>query len=126
MTATTPLEQALWIFERHEGYDKQQKFDAAVELGEWGIFSSRQIEAITGLGHSTVLKLSPKSDRTGGRFSPECLSALRDISRRRAAGVSVERAEVREMLAAGSGTSPRTAARLGNLSESWIRRRAGV
>ena len=125
MTATTAIEQAAWVYARSSDYDKQQRFDAATELGEWGIFSSRQISAITGVGHSTALKLSPKSAKTGGRFSPECLAPLLDISRRKARGEQIKTAEVSDMLAAGNGTSTYMAARLGGISESWLRRRKG-
>lgn len=125
MTIMTPLEAAAWVHARVESYDKQQRYDAAVELGEWGVFSYRQIGAIVGLSHSTVRKLaSQKSDRTGGTFSPECLEALLDISKRRLRGEEVQPGEVSDMLAAGAGTSAYVAAKLGGISESWIRREA--
>lgn len=124
MTNMTALENATWVHSRLDSYDKQQRFDAAVELGEWGVFSFRQIGAIVGLSHSTVRKLvSAKSDRTGGTFSPECLEALLDISRRRLREEEVDPQEVRDMLTAGSGTSAYVAAKLGGISESWLRRR---
>lgn len=119
----TALEQAAWVYSHQASYDRQQRFDAAVDLGEWGIFSYRQIGAITGLSHSTVQRIvKQKADKTGGRFDPECLGPLVELRSRRLRGEEVDPADVRDLLARGSGTSAGFAAKLGGLPESWIRR----
>lgn len=124
MTALlTPLEFAAWVYPRIADYDKQQRFDAAVGLGEWGVFSYRQIAVMVGLSHTTVARLvSKKSARTGGRFDPECLTALLDIRGRKLRGEEIRPGEVREMLEAGMGTSAYMAAKLGGIPESWLRK----
>ena len=123
MTVMTPIEEAAWVYANVDGFDRQKRFDAAVSLGEWKVFSLRQIAALTGLSHTTVYKLTgSKKDRTGGKFSPECLPELINISARRKRGDEVKPAEVKAMLSAGSGTSPYFAAKLGGISESWLRR----
>lgn len=123
---TEPLEEAAWVWAHAQNYDRQQKYDAAASLGEWGIFSLRQIGAIVGLGHSTVQKLVTKTARTGGKFDPACLVPLLEMSKRRRRGEPVEPGEVASMLSAGSGTSPGFAARLGGISETYLRRRSGA
>lgn len=121
----TALDEALYVWTRRENLDRQARFDAATSLGEWGLFSLRQIAAIVGLSHTTVARLTGgREARTGGKFDPACLTALRDISLRRRRGEAVEQGEVKAMLDAGSGTSAGFAARLGGISESWLRREA--
>lgn len=119
---TTALHEAAWVYENQRNYDRQQRFDAAVSLGEWGIYSYRQIGAIVGLSHSTVSKLIRKPEKTGGTFSPECLAPLLELSKRRRAGGDLEPDDLRDMLAAGTGTSVHFAARLSGIAESYIRR----
>lgn len=123
MTGMTAIEQAAWVYEHRGEYDKQGSFDAVAALGEWGVFSSRHLQAITGVGHTTALRLAPKTARTGGAFSPDCLAPLLDIAQRRARGEAVEPEEVRDALSAGGRTSPGMAAKLTGIPESWIRRR---
>lgn len=121
---TTPLEEAEWVYRHAAQYDRQQRFDAAVSLGEWGLFSFRQIGAIVGMSHTSVRKIvAAKTNKTGGKFDPACLTALLDIVKRRRQGETVPPDEVRDMLAAGSGTSPYVASKLSGLSESYYRRR---
>lgn len=122
-TITTPLGEAEWVYRNIEQHDRQQRFDAATSLGEWGVFSLRQIAAIVGLSHTTVHRLvKPKTARTGGTFDPECLTPLLDIATRRRRNEPVQPGELRAMLSAGSGTTAYVAAKLSGLSEMWIRR----
>lgn len=117
----TALEEAHWVFTNRDNYDRQQKYDAAVSLSEWGMFSLRQVAAICGISHSTVKAVAgSKSEKTGGRFDPSCLPALLDIRERRARGEDVEPSEVLRIV--DGGTSLGFAARLSELPESYFRR----
>lgn len=121
---TTPLEEATWVHKHRDEYDRQQRFDAAASLAQWGVFSLRQIGAIVDLSHTTVVKVAQgKSDRTGGRFSPECLPLLTELRGRVLRGEEIEPGEVVELLDAGAGTSAGFAARLGGISETKLRRK---
>lgn len=82
MIAMTPLEQALvaWRRDPNAPDARQTQFDDAVALGETGVFSNRNISHITGLNPDTVLKLTGKTERTGGRLSPESLPFLLDAA----------------------------------------------
>lgn len=120
---TTLLEQASWLYERRAEHDRQQRFDAVAVLGEWGVFSSRHLQALTGVVHSTTLKLSPKTAKTGGKFDPECLRPLLNLAQARAREEVIPPEAVQEALAAGGGTSPGMASKLTGIPESWIRRR---
>lgn len=120
----TPLEEAHWVFTHRDNYDRQQKYDAAVSLSQWGMFSLRQVAAIAGISHSTVKQVAgSKSEKTGGRFDPACLAELLRISARKARGEEVDAGAVRRMIDAGSGTSLGFAAKLGGVSESYLRRK---
>lgn len=99
-TATSALELAIWYYERREFYTKQDKFDAAVALGEYKLFSSRQISAIIDLPHTYVAKLINKTDKTGGRFDPKALRPLLKVAQQQARG-EVEAFAVKEALDAG-------------------------
>lgn len=120
---TVALTEALRVYEQRGRFTKSERFSAARMLGGLGVFSYRQIGAIVGLSHTTVARLVRKKARTGGRFSPESLAPLLEMSRRRAKGEDLSVDALRAMLEAGSGTSITFAARLGDISESYIRRR---
>jgi hypothetical protein len=72
----TALTEAKFVHEHRAEMDRQALFDAVASLGEWGLFSARSISKITGVDVRTVLKISPKPVRTGGRFDPESLPHL--------------------------------------------------
>jgi len=117
------LQEGAWVYSHLEHYSRQQRFDAAASLAEWGVFSLRQIGAIVGLSHTTVRRIAKhKPDRTGGTFSPECLEPLLEIRKRYRRGEPVTTAEIRRMLHAGTGTSIYFAARLSGIREGWLRR----
>ncbi|WP_406245816.1 hypothetical protein ACI7YT_12300 [Microbacterium sp. M] len=124
MTITTALEEAAWVYSSIENYDRQQRFDAAVSLAEWKVFSSRQIARIVGISHSTVAQLGgAKTDKTGGRFDPDSLSILCKLAKRRRAGEALDPAEVAEALDIGTGTSPYMASRLTDIPRMHLIRR---
>jgi hypothetical protein len=79
MTAHSPLEQALEVWNR-QAPDRQTQIDDAVMLGETGVFSKRHISFITGLDLNLVNELVRKPDKTGGRFNPEALPLILDLS----------------------------------------------
>jgi hypothetical protein len=73
------LKEARDTYARRENLDRQQKVDAAVSLGEWGIFSGRHIAQFTALDPATVNKLISNPDRNGGRLSPEAIPTIIEI-----------------------------------------------
>lgn len=126
MTLTTPLEEAAWVYSHIDQYDRQQRFDAAASLAEWRVFSIRQIARIVGLSVTPVadlLKASRKSDKTGGRFDPASLPALKELAQRRRRSEEIEPAKVAEALDAGGGTSPYMASRLTGIPRTHLVRR---
>jgi hypothetical protein len=119
----TALDEAAWIYSRLENYDRQQRLDAIISLNEWGAFSLRNLGSIFGISHTHAARfVTPKSVRTGGTFSPECLAPLLEIRQQVRRGEPVEPSAVAAMLSAGTGTSVYFAARLAGVNEHWLRR----
>lgn len=116
---TTALEQALYYYERVEFMDEQARLDAAVALDEWGVFSSRQVSAITGLEWWKAAKASSKTARTGGRLDPKSLAPLRDLAVARARG---EMNIFAALEALSTGTSVTMAVRLTGIPATTLKR----
>ncbi len=72
------INEAIWLRDRSGNLDKDKLFEVVEDIGEYGIYSARQISALTGnkLSHQTVARLCKKTDKTGGRLS---ISTLEDI-----------------------------------------------
>ncbi|MDL5351123.1 hypothetical protein [Microbacterium sp. zg-YB36] len=117
----TALEEAIFVHEHRDNLDRQARFDAAVSLAEWGVFSGAQIGTITGLNRATVAKLIGKKDRTGGRLTVESLKPLLHLAQLRRRD-EVDVLAVKEALDAGA--SRRMCARLTGWSEGQLRRQA--
>lgn len=116
------LRQAAGAYATRNMMTKQQRYDTIVALGEWGLFSIRQIASIMGAAASTVSDLTPKSDRTGGRFHPDALPHLLEIVHREARGEPGDDV-VAEALTAGTGTSVYMAAKLSGVSPQKLKTR---
>ncbi len=115
----TPLTQALDFYRKRESLDREVKLAAAKALGAHGVFSAAQIAKILDLPKKVVGPLIGKTDRTGGRLSPDALEPLSKVAQIRARG-EVDVFAVREALDAGA--SRLMASRLTGMSESTIRR----
>lgn len=121
---TTPLEEAQWVYSRLGNYDRQQRFDAAISLAEWGVFSLRQIAKITGISHTAVAGLvQAKNDKSGGKLDPEALEPLVDLMQARRKGEDLDPDQVVEALDAGNGTSPYMASKLTDIPRMHLVRR---
>lgn len=75
------LNEAIWLRDHIDIVDREELNDAIKSLAKYGIFSSRQISAITNgrLSPSTVSLTVDKSDKTGGNLNPGTLEILRAI-----------------------------------------------
>jgi hypothetical protein len=116
---TTALEQALDFYRRHKDMDRQARFDAAVALGEWGVFSARNIADIVGLPKNVVPALIGKKSRDGGKLNPAALEHIAEVARLWRRGEVDVFATKR---AIDAGTTTWVMARLTGISRSQIRR----
>jgi len=105
---------------RHE-FTREALVNEAVALGEWELFSGRQISAITGLRPALVNDLIAKTDRTGGTLKPESLGYI-IILMRATAREDDDCQAIADALKAG--VSSIMLARLTGRSQSTLSRRA--
>jgi hypothetical protein len=74
------LNEAIWLRDNAENLDTAGLFKAIKLLGEYKVFSSRQISAIVNglVAHATISNLIDKKDKTGGKLNPGTLEILRN------------------------------------------------
>lgn len=72
------INEAIWLRDHASILSKEELFRIVEDIGEYGIFSARQISAMTDgrTSHQTVAKLCKKTDKSGGRLA---ISSLEDI-----------------------------------------------
>lgn len=125
MHLASALNEAIWLRDHAENMTKQQLFDAIVSIGEYELFSNRQISAIVNglVNHTTVGKLIGKKDRTGGNLNVGTLDILRNILYSRANS----RTDYKLIAdAVGLGTSQGMVARLTGVNQSSISKKLGA
>ena len=105
---------------RHES-TREALINEAVALGEWGVYSKRQVASFTGLRPALINDLLPKSDRTGGTLKPESLGYI-IILMRATAREEDDCKAIADALKAG--VSSIMLARLTGRSQSTLSRRA--
>jgi hypothetical protein len=116
------LSEAIWLRDHAENMDRQQLFDAVVSIGEYKLFSNRQISAITNglVTHKIVGELIGKKNKTGGNLNVGTLDILRNILYSRA-NHRTDYNLVRD--AVGLGTSQGMVSRLTGVTQSSISKR---
>ena len=116
------LSEAIWLRDHAESMDRQQLFDAVISLGEYKLFSNRQISAITNgmVTHTIVGELIGKKNKTGGNLNVGTLDILRNILYSRA-NKRTDYNLVRD--AVGLGTSQGMVSRLTGVNQSSISKR---
>ena len=74
------INEAIWLRNHASRLSKQELFSIVEDIGEYGIYSARQISAMTEgiLSHQTVARLCKKSDKTGGRLSVDSLEDIKE------------------------------------------------
>lgn len=115
MSALRAVQHARHVIQRKHRLDRQQLFDEAVALGEWGLFSKRQIASFTGLTEREVSGLIQKTDKTGGRLEPEAIEHIEKI-------ILGDRTPDRVRTAAEAGCSTPMLVRLTGLPGTTLRR----
>jgi hypothetical protein len=118
------LNEAIWLRDNVESLTREDVIQHIKELGSHGVFSSRQISAITNgkISHGIISKLIGKNDRTGGNLNVGTLDILRNILYSRADS-STDYSLVAS--AVGNGTSQRMVSKLTGLNQGTISKRLG-
>lgn len=119
LNVAAALNEAIWIRDHADTIDKEELFKTVATLGSYGVFSSRQISAISNgrLSPATVSGIIGKADKTGGNLNPGTLEILRGILYSRAD----KRTDKRLIKAALSeGNSQGMIAKLTGVSQSLV------
>lgn len=119
MNVAAALNEAIWIRDHVDTIEKAQLLEVVATLGSYGVFSSRQISAITNgkLSPASVSGIISKTDKTGGNLNPGTLEILRAILYSRAD----KRTDKRLIKAAlGEGNSQGMIAKLTGVSQSFV------
>jgi hypothetical protein len=113
------LNEAIWLRDNSARLDKDNLFRIVEDLGEYGVFSARQISALTHkkISHQTAARLCAKTDRTGGRLNIETLEDVRECFYSRIKG-KTNYDLVRKVVS--SGTSQGMLAKLSGINQARI------
>lgn len=124
MNVAQALTDAIYLRDHAENMTKQELFDAVVSIGEYDLFSNRQISAITnGLVKPKVVgELVKKRTKTGGNLNVGTLDILRTILYSRA-NKHTDYKLIRQ--AVSEGTSQGMVSKLTGVSQGNISKKLG-
>ena len=119
------IHEAIWIRDNAELIRKEALIEKAKDLANYDLFSNRQISKISGgvLSHVAISANISKTNKKGGRFSPQSLEDIAIVLFSVTDGRGVDFDAVRRAMKAG--TSQGMISRLTGLSQSRISREAG-
>jgi len=75
------INEAIWIRDHSENLERKDLFKIIEDIGEYNIFSARQIESMTNgiVSHQTISKLCKKNNKSGGKLKINDLEKIRDL-----------------------------------------------
>lgn len=113
------INEAIWLRDNAKRLEREAMFRIIEDIGEYGVFSARQIAAMTEgkVSHQTVARLCAKTDRTGGRLNIKSLEDIRDCLYSRVKG-RTNYDIVRKVIEAG--TSQGMLAKLSGINQARI------
>lgn len=113
------LNQAIWLRNNAQKISKQELIAITQEIGEYQIYSARQIAKIVNnkLSHQTIAKLCNKTQRTGGRLNVLDLENIKECFHDRI-NKTVDDSLVR--LICENGTSQGVLSKLTGISQTKI------
>jgi hypothetical protein len=116
------INYAIWVRDNVEDMKDWDIIKSVTELGDYKLFSSRQISAIVKnrISHTTVSSIIGKKDKTGGKLNVATLEILRNVLYSRSNG-ETNFGLITEALEAG--TSQGMISKLTGVSQSSISRR---
>lgn len=97
------INEAIWLRDHADSIDRAKLFEVIEDIGEYGLFSARQISSLSGsaASHQMVARLCKKTDKTGGRLSPATLEGIKQCFHDRI-NKTVDYKLVKEIIDAGT------------------------
>jgi hypothetical protein len=73
------VNEAIWLRDHASKLDRDKLFEVVENIGEYGIFSARQLSVLAGnsISHQTAARLCKKTEKTGGRLNPKSLDQIK-------------------------------------------------
>jgi hypothetical protein len=86
LKVASALNEAIWLRDNIHLLSRVDVEDGVKRLAVFGVFSNRQIQAITAgrVSHQSVARITGKSNKSGGSLNPGSLELLRSVLYRRA------------------------------------------
>lgn len=115
------INEAIWLRNNAHRLGREELFHIVEDIGEYGIYSARQIAKMTNnkISHQTVAKLCNKTDKTGGKLNIDSLEDIKECLYGKVNG-KVNYSIVRSVIA--DGTSQGMLEKLSGISQSKISR----
>jgi hypothetical protein len=122
MNVAEALNYAIWVRDNVQQMKSHEITKAIIELGNYRVFSSRQISAVIGnkASHTTISSITGKKDKTGGKLNVASLEVLRNILYSRSGGETNYGLITKALQ---EGTSQGMISKLTGVSQSSISRR---
>lgn len=113
------VNEAIWLRDHAPKIDRAKLFEVVEDIGEYNIFSARQLSVIAGklISHQTVARLCKKSEKTGGKLNPKSLEDIKQCFHDRING-TVDYSLVSQIVTAG--TSQGMVEKLTGISQTRI------
>jgi hypothetical protein len=118
------INEAIWIRNHSENLDTEDLLKVIADIGEYQIFSARQIRSMTGnlVSHQKISRLCEKSDKTGGNLNIFDLEKIRDLFYGKSNGI-VNYDLAKQIVE--NGTSQGMISRLTGISQSALSKKIG-
>lgn len=113
------VNEAIWLRDHAAKLDKAKLFEVVENIGEYNVFSARQLSALAGnaISHQTVARICKKSEKTGGKLNPKSLDEIKQCFHDRINGV-IDYGLVAQIVA--NGTSQGMVEKLTGISQTKI------
>ena len=118
------VNEAIWLRDHASKLDRDKLFEVVENIGEYGIFSARQLSKLASnlVSHQTAARLCQKTEKTGGRLNPKSLDQIKQCFHDRING-TIDYSLVSQIVA--DGTSQGMVEKLTGISQTQISRGIG-
>ena len=118
------VNEAIWLRDHASKLDRDKLFEVVENIGEYGIFSARQLSKLASnlVSHQTAARLCQKTEKTGGRLNPKSLDQIKQCFHDRING-TIDYSLISQI--AANGTSQGMIEKLTGISQTKISRGIG-
>lgn len=113
------INEAIWLRDHAAKLDREKLFEVVENIGEYNVFSARQLSALAGnaISHQTAARLCNKTEKTGGKLNPKSLDEIKQCFHDRING-SIDYSLISRIV--DNGTSQGMVEKLTGISQTKI------